>query len=208
MSLMKPKTRAVPPEAGFSIVEFLISTLITLSVCAAVFTILADTQRTASYQTEVQTTLENTRLAMDTIERYISQAGNDPLKVGFAGVTITSATQVRLRSDLTGSATGNSDKGDPDGDTSDSGEDVTIQYNSGARSIEIVPGGGSAQPIATYISDFSMQYFDATGPATTDGNAVHKVRVSITGATTLPNPKTGQIFSQQLSSDVSLPTRQ
>jgi len=195
-------------EAGFSIAEFLISTVILLGISAAVFTLLGDTQRSSSYQTEVQATLENTRIAMDTVERYIRQAGNDPKNVGFAGVTITSSTQIRLRSDLTGSAVGNSDKGDPDGDTNDSGEDVTIQYNAGSRSIEVVPQGGTAQPIANYISAFSMQGYNSTGAVTTDGTQVKKIRVSITGSSTLPDPKTGETFSLQLASDVQLATRQ
>ena len=198
----------VSSETWFSLAEFLISTLILLTMCAAVFTMLADTQRAATYQTEVQAVMENTRIALDTVERYIRQAGNDPKKVGFAGVTITSSTQVRLRSDLTGSAAGYPDKGDPDGDTSDSGEDVTVQYNSGAKSVEIVPNGGSAQPIANYISAFSMEYYDAAGATTNNGTNVRKIRVSITGATTLPNPKTGKIFSLQLTSDFQLTTRQ
>src|SRR5262245_57663476 len=195
-------------EAGFSIVEFLISTVILLGICASVFTMMGDTQRTSSYQTEVQATLENTRIAMDTVERYIRQAGNDPKTIGFAGVTVTSTTQIRFRSDLTGSAVGNSDKGDPDGDTNDAGEDVTIQYNASSRSIEVVPNGGSAQPIANYISAFTMECYDSAGAITTTGSNVKKIRVSITGSTTLPDPKTGQTFSLQVASDVQLATRQ
>ncbi len=76
--------------------------------------------------------MENTRVAMGTLERYIVQAGNNPRSAAFAPVTITSATQVRLCSDLTGSAGGN--QGDPDGDILDANEDVTIRYNATGRS--------------------------------------------------------------------------
>jgi Tfp pilus assembly protein PilW len=195
-------------ESGFSLVEFLIGTLVLLVISASIFSMLAETQQTASYQTETQAVLDNSRIAMDTIGRYIRQAANDPTGAGFPGVTIVSATEVRIQSDLTGSAPGNPDKGDPDGDTADSGEDVTIRYNSGARSIDLIPGGGAAQSIANYISAFSMTYFDAAGASTTDGAAVRKVRISITGATTLPHPRTGQIFSIQQNSDVQLASRQ
>jgi type II secretory pathway pseudopilin PulG len=196
------------PEGGFSIVEFLVSTLVLLAISAATFTMLARTQRASVYQTEVQAVLENSRIAMETAERLIRQAGNDPLNTGFAGVTITDATHVRLRSDLTGAAAGNPDKGDPDGDTNDSGEDVTLQYNSGTSSVEIVPNGGSAQPIANYITNFSMQYFDANGTATSDGTAVRRVRISLTAGTTLAHPQTGKTYSLQVASDVQLTTRQ
>jgi len=193
-------------ERGFSLVELMISTLVVLTISAAVFNLLAETQRSASYQAEMHGVTDNTRIAMETIERYIRQAGNDPLNAGFAGVTVISATSVRLRSDVTGSAGG--DQGDPDGDSTDSGEDVTVQLNAGNNSIEVAPSGGAAQAIANYISGLTLEYYDANGALTNVGSAVRKIGVTITGATTLPNPQTGQIFSIQLRSDVQIASRQ
>lgn len=194
---------------GFSLVEFLLSTLILFVVAGAIFGLLAQTQRTASYQSEVQGVLENTRIAMETVERIIQQAGNDPSQTGFEGITITSATEVRVRSDLTGSGgLGSPDKGDPDGDTNDSGEDVTIRYNATARTIELIPAGGTATAIASNISAFDLQYLDPTGTATTVGNDVRRVTISLTGRASVPDPQTGQFFSLQLSGDVQLATRQ
>lgn len=199
---------AASGEAGFSLVEFLMSTLILLAVSAAVFTMMAETQRTATYQTEVQGVLENSRIAMDTLERYIKQVGNNPSSAAFEPVTVTSSTQVRLRSDLTGSATGQSDKGDPDGDTSDVGEDVTISYDATSRQIRVTPQGGAAQPIADYISAFTLDYYDESGTATTVGANVRKIRITITGSSTLAHPQTGKTYGVQLQSDVQIANRQ
>ena len=69
-------------ESGFSLVEFLLSTFILLVVASAVFAMLSQTQRAASYQAEVQAVMDNARTAMDTVERTIRQAGNDPGKPG------------------------------------------------------------------------------------------------------------------------------
>ncbi len=194
---------------GFSLVEFLLATLVLFVVAGAIFGLLAQTQRTASYQTEVQAVLENTRIAMETVQRIIRQAGNDPHHVGFDGITITSSTEVEVRSDLTGSGgVGNGDRGDPDGDTSDSGEDVTIRYNATAHTIELVPQGGTATAIATNIYAFDMQYLDPTGTATLVGSAVRRVTISLTGASALPDPQTGQVFSLQLTGDVQIANRQ
>jgi Tfp pilus assembly protein PilW len=194
--------------AGFSLVEFMMATGILLVITASIFSMLGDTQRAASFQTEVQAVLDNTRIAMDTLERALRQAGNDPLGVGFEGLTIVSATEVRVRSDLTGSAGPTfPDKGDPDGDTSDSGEDLTIRYNSTGRSIEVTPTGATAQPIANYISAFSMQYFDGAGGTAATGSGVRRVSITITGTTTIPDPQTRQLYSMQLKSDVQLATR-
>jgi Tfp pilus assembly protein PilW len=195
-------------EQGFSLVEFLISSLIVLVMATSVFDLLNHMQRTASYQTEVQGVLENTRMAMETVERILEQAGNDPSGAGFPGITITSATEVRVCSDLTGSAgPGSPDKGDPDGDIDDANEDVTIRFNASDQSIELIPAGGSAQPIASNISAFAMQYFDSNGVATSSGNDVRRIRVSLTGTSPFPDPQTRQVFCIQISSDVQLAAR-
>jgi Tfp pilus assembly protein PilW len=189
-------------DSGFSLVEFVISSAILLAICASIFSVLAETQRSAGYQSEVQSVLENTRMALETVERFIRQAGNDPAGTGLAGLTIMSSSEIRLRSDLTGSA--GADKGDPDGDTSDSGEDVTIRYDGSARSLEIIPHPGSAQAVANHVAAFSMQYYDSAGAPTTAGAEVRRIRIDITGATTLASPQTGEIFGLKLASDVQL----
>ena len=89
-------------EAGFSLVEFLISSTILVVLGASVFSTITDLGRTASYQTEVQNVLQNARIGMDTLARHIKQAGNNPLSAAFEGITIGSSTQVQIRADLTG----------------------------------------------------------------------------------------------------------
>jgi type II secretory pathway pseudopilin PulG len=194
-------------EAGFSLVEFLISSTILVVLGASVFSAITDIGRTASYQTEVQTVLQNTRVGMDTIARRIKQAGNNPLSAAFEGITIGGAHQVQIRSDLTGSAPGQPNKGDPDGDTNDLDENVTFRYDANGRAIEMVLGDGTVCRIANYISAFSMQYFDATGSATAVGANVRRIRVAISGATTLANPKTGQTYGITLTEDIDVSTR-
>ncbi len=194
-------------EAGFTLAELLVSSLLLLLISASVFNSLAESQSASSYQIEVQAVLDNTRVVLETVERYIRQAGNDPYRTGFPGITIAGDSEINLKSDLTGSS-GNPDKGDPDGDILDSGEDVTIRYNAAARSVELVPAGGSAQAIAGYISAFSMQYYDAAGAVTAAGDRVRRIKVRVSGASTVPNPKTGKIFGITLTGDILIAGRQ
>jgi Tfp pilus assembly protein PilW len=193
---------------GFSLAEFLISTLVTLLISAAVFSIVGETQWAAAYQTEVQAALCNARLAITAVDRHIRQAGNDPLGAGFQGITIISPTEVHVRSDLTGSAgPGNPDKGDPDGDINDSGEDVAIRYNAAARSLELVPAGGSAQTIADSISGFSMQYYDGAGAITNLGANVRRINVTVSACAAVPSQQTHEVYGVTLNSDVHIATR-
>jgi Tfp pilus assembly protein PilW len=190
---------------GFSLVEFLVSVVILMVLSAGIFTMLTDAQGTTGYQTEVLSTMENTRIAMSVLGRYIVQAGNNPKEAAFTPVTITSATQVQLCSDLTGSAGGS--QGDPDGDILDSDENITIRYNSNARTIELVDGSGTSRNLARNISAFSMTYLDATGASTSNGANVRSVRIAISGASNVANPRTQKTFGQTLTGVFTLPNR-
>jgi type II secretory pathway pseudopilin PulG len=194
-------------QAGFGLAEFLMSLLILLIAALSVFGMLKDVQRSAGYQTEVQSVLNNTRLAIQTIGRTLRQAGNDPLGRGQYGITIVSATEVRVKSDLTGSAgAGNPDKGDPDGDTFDSGEDLTIRYNSATRSLEIVTESGAVQIVAGYISGISFRYYDSSGGPAATGNEVRRINVTVSGTSLLPDPVTRRSFGVRLNSDFQVAT--
>ena len=199
-SVSLPFYRSTP---GFSLVEFMLCLLILLVVAGSVFGILNQTQRTAGYQLEVQGVLEGTRYSMMTIERLLQQAGNDPLGVGFPGLSELTPTHVHVRADLTGSAgAGNpadADKGDPDGDTMDSGEDVTINFDAGAGTIQI-----NGQPIASNISSLSMEYFDKNGGAAVSGDQVTRIRITLAGRSPTADPQTHKTFAIQIVSDVQL----
>jgi len=194
-------------ESGFTLAEFLTSALILLVISASVFRELSDTQSSAAYQSEVQAVLDNTRIAMQLVERQIRQAGNDPFQTGISGITIISASQLRTQSDVTGSCgAGNPDKGDPDGDITDSNEDVTIRYNEAARTLELVPDGGPAQIVAGYISGLSFQYFDTDGNVTGIGSEVRRITVTISGSGLQPNPQTHEQFGVQITSNIEIAT--
>jgi prepilin-type N-terminal cleavage/methylation domain-containing protein len=197
--------KGVLAENGFTLTEFLISSVVILSLSAGIFTMLTDVQSNSGYQTEVVNVMENTRVAMNTLGRLIVQAGSNPNAPFFTPVTITSNTKVRLCADLTGSSGGN--QGDPDQDILDADEDVTIQYNSGGRTIELVDKDANVKTLARYISAFSLQYFDQNGTATTVGTDVRMIRVTITGSSTVANPRTKTTFGQTVTSDFYLPNR-
>jgi hypothetical protein len=198
-------SKIIREEGGLALAEFLISTAIVMTLSAGLFNMLTDAQSTSGYHTEVLGVTENTRVAMSTIGRFISQAGNNPLGAAITPVTITSATQVQLCADLTGSAGGG--QGDPDGDILDANENVTIRYSPNDRSIELVDGNGTVQTLANYISDFSLEYLDAGGNVTAIGANVRTIRVSISGSSTAANPRTKKTFGFTIAGDFTMPNR-
>ncbi len=196
--------KAKNDQRGFTLAEFLIASLILLIVASAAFRLLSGIQRVASYQAEVQSVLNNTRIAMQTVERYVRQAGNDPLKTGFSGITIVSASEIQIQSDRTGSS--GAAKGDPDGDVDDPGENITIRYNRTSKSLEVVPQGGPAQIVANHISDLSMECYDAEGNLTTSGNQVRRINIAISGSTLQPDPDTHRPFGVTLRQNIRVLT--
>lgn len=196
-------------ESGFTLAELLAAVTVLLIFAASAFGVLADIQRTAAFQSEIQQVLENTRMALETATRYLRHCGNDPHASRFDALEIIDHATVRLRSDVTGSrGPADPDKGDPDGDTSDATEDVTLSYNAGAQTLEVAAPGGGAQVVATNISAFSLEYRDSAGAPTNAGGAVHVVRVNLTGKSGLRDPRTRQYFSLALASDVQIAARQ
>lgn len=202
--------RAVNPfgfqsQSGFTLAEFLIVATVSLVISSSIFSMLFELQNAGSNQAEVQSVLGNAHSAMLTVERYIRQAGNDPLGIGVTGITIVSGEEIQVRSDLTGSAgPSNPDKGDPDGDVDDSGESVVIRYNSRTRSLEIVPEGGSAQIVAGFITGLAFQFYDSDGNLTSTSKDVRKVGITMSAAGVQPDQRTGKVFGMQIKSEIEI----
>jgi type II secretory pathway pseudopilin PulG len=190
-------------ESGFALTEFLISTVVILVLSAGLFTMLTDVQSTAGYQTEVLNVMENTRTAMNIIGRDIMQVGNNPRSAVFTPIPMASATQVQICADLTGLAGGS--QGDPDGDVLDENEDIIIRHNQSNRSIELVAANGTVQTLADHISGLTLQYLDADGNTTTVPANVRLIRVSISGSSTVANPRTRKTFGLTITGDFTLP---
>jgi hypothetical protein len=194
-------------ESGFSLMEFTVSAVILLVLSIVIFSTLNKIQCTAAYQADTQAVLDNTRIALQVVERCIRQSGNDPFHSGFNAISVVSSSEMRIRSDITGSADpGNSNKGDPDGDINDSGEDLTIRYNSNKRRIEMISPNGPAQIIADNIAGFSLQYFDTEGNETHTGKDVRKIKVTISGSAVQKDMQTEELFGVQMESTTRILT--
>jgi type II secretory pathway pseudopilin PulG len=192
-------------SGGFALAEFLVATVILAVLSTWIFGVLMDVQKAAAQRLGLDAAMENARMAMDAVTRVIRQAGNDPLAAGFTPLTACGNTELRVRSDLTGSGgPSDPDKGDPDGDTSDSGEDVTIRFNAPAGTLEFVPDGGVAQAVAGQISRFSIKYWDAYGSVAAHCDEARRVSLSITSFSAQADPRTGRQFSITVNSDIRL----
>jgi len=188
-------------NGGFSLVELLMATLVLGILAASLFPLLNDFQRETAYRSETQAVVDNIRIAIETLEKYIRQAGNDPYGTGFQSITIVSNQAVTVRSDLKGSH--GSDKGDPNGDVTGPDENVTLRFNPANQSVEVV-SGGTAQIVCNRINDLKFRYYDADGNLTMDGSKVRRIAVTISGRAGWPNPVTRKVFGIELEREIRI----
>ncbi|MDI9612704.1 MAG: hypothetical protein QM330_06520 [Acidobacteriota bacterium] len=191
-------------EEGFSLAELLVCLVIFFVLGAALFALLGELQQKAAFQAEMRSVVQDTRLALDTVERFVRQAGNDPLGTGIEGITLRAPASVAIRTDVKGEAGG--DKGDPDGDSGDSDEDVFLRFNPTAGTLEIVSGSGPPQIVTSRISDLELRYYNESGGIAAGDERVHRIGITLRGATLFANPRTGRRHGVELEGEVRVRT--
>ena len=196
--MSKLKIRPKNDNAGFTLVELMITLVIAGIISAALYATYLAQQRSYIAQEAVAEMQQNIRAAMMLMTRDIRMAGYDPM--GGSGATIVSASvnQLRFTMDL-----------NADGDTSDANEDVTYGFGGGdadsngnqdddnnADGIADAGyadlgrnAGGGFQPVADNIQAIEFQYLDGSGATTTVPANIRAVRISILARASRPDRK-------------------
>ncbi len=151
------------------------------------------------------------RIAMNQIQSFLRQAGNDPSEIGLTPITIDNANQCTIRSDVTGSVpdTGGDPMyatGESDGTLANLYEQVTIRYAPDDDELFINVGGGE-QLLAEHMPLFELTFLDLQGNATADGNQIARVHIKMVVETSNSDLETGQVRTMTLESDVMVRTR-
>jgi len=162
-------------ERGFSLIELLISMAIGLSLIAAISSTFMIQRDSYNIQEQIIEATQTARVALNMLSREIHTAGYDPTGAGFYGITYNS-DELRILADL-----------DADGTTGGSNEDITYQYHSDYSQIRRKTGNGSFQPFAENIQNFTFEYLDSTGNATTSTASIRQMRISVTAKTEKPD---------------------
>ncbi|MBM3792319.1 MAG: hypothetical protein FJW35_18490 [Acidobacteria bacterium] len=171
------RPRPAGPEAGFSLTEALISSVMLLVLALAAVDSMTAVQRVAALQHDFHGALESAVICSDVLERVTRQCGNDPHEAGIEAFSLLGGGAVRLRSDTTGTSA--PDRGDPDGDTDDSYEDIIIRRNPAADTIEVTTVRGGLQTIAENITELGIAFLDAAGSTTASCSGATRARITI-----------------------------
>jgi type IV pilus assembly protein PilW len=195
-------------NAGFTLVELMVSMAIGLVVLAAITTTFTVQTRQNSAEEQLGQLQQNVRAGIDLMLREIKMAKYDPAATAFPagtyGVTY-SATQLQVKSDIDGS-------GGLDTSTSGSVENIIYAWDSAnLRITRQLGSSGTPEVLADNVTAFTFNYYDANGTAVTSsassGN-IRKVTLSITARTARPDPSyptNGGYRTYQISADVTPP---
>lgn len=142
---------------GFTIVELLVSILVSMIVLAAVSAAFIVQDKSFAKQEQVIDAHENARAAIQLMMKELLMAGYDPTGGASAGILLADSNTVRFTMDTNNSGNG-------DGDVADSNEDITYALDTAENQItRKVGSSGTPQPIAENIEALAFSYFDRNG---------------------------------------------
>lgn len=177
-------------NAGFTLVELLVALALSLVVLTSVSNAFISQRKTYDAQEQMTEMIQGTRAVMEIITREIKLAGFDPTGNAFDGSAGPypipySTSQLEIRADLDGDGTAAA------GDTNE-----LIIYSHDGTDLELDRNAGQsfsyAKLLAENIEDFSFDYLDKDGNATTTAADIRMVEIAITARTAKPDPNYGQ----------------
>jgi len=189
-------------EAGFSLVEVIVSLALVLLLFTGVASFLVQSSQANTAEQMATTIQSDARSSLGIVENALRSAGWDPRNVGITAVALDPTPTgtdnfIEVFADL-----------NEDGDTLDFGEDVTIRHH--ANRLEWRRTYDTSQPFETLAEDVTD---DADGdgviePLFTPDSTTSPTRITvkITTRSTVPDPRTGQYLRSTVSSDVVLRT--
>jgi len=176
---------------GFSLIEMLIAMTVGLVVLGAMYNVFTIQNKAFGNQEEIVAMQQGVRAAMDMLAREVGMAGYDPVGVNsdtdgandFSGVTV-SGSQLQIKADMRGA----NPNDPPDGIIQATSQENTVYvFNAANKRITRNIGAG-AQPFAENIDAFTFEYLDGSGSVTAASADVRRIRITITGRTTRPDP--------------------
>ncbi len=196
---------------GFTSVEALIAIVVFLVLLGAIMSTFYQSQKLYTSQHDLIEASQVGRVAMNQIQSFLRQAGNDPNNIGLTPITIDNPNQMTIFSDVTGAVPATSGlpmeaTGEADGTLTNLYEQVTIRYDPGTEELFINVGNGE-QSLAENVSVFNCTFYDMQGNVTTDGNQIARVHIELAIESENPDQQTGSVNSVTLVSDVMVRTQ-
>ena len=197
----------IKKQAGFTIVELLVSILLTSIIMTAVYSVYRVQTHSAKVQESRLEAQEYARSVLDMMVREIRNAGYAPTGAACAVVAAASAQSLQFLYD----ANADGDCGDPD-------EDITYTFATTGCSggLGNVTRNGSDNPLTNcnVTTSFSLSYFKQDGTALTslplsaaDLLTIQRVLITLTVQSLKPDTEFGSQLTVTMTSNADLRNR-
>ena len=187
-------------ENGFTLIELLVAMAITAVVAAAIYSVYHTQQRTYLAQQEIVAMQQNLRAAMQLMEREIRMAGYGLNDGSGEGIEAANADSIRFVMDINDGSDNDADgiideydeMGYGDGDTDDTGEDITyLRADPDGDGVYDLfrrdASAGADQILAKGVDALDLVYLDETGSVTADLKKIRSVQVTMVVRTARPD---------------------
>lgn len=201
---------ALQREGGFTLVEFMIASLIMAIVLGGTVALATQIQQAFQADLDDAAVQQEARFALDWIARELRSAGSDPYNV-----ILPNSLEIQI--DPNGGADNNdsirlqSDAFPADGAIDDVGEDITLALDAANRVItraDLLAADPAAVAMTDAIfMDLAFTPLNDAGAAEADSELVTMVRVAVTAQSRGRNASTGAFTTFTLSTDVRLRVR-
>jgi Tfp pilus assembly protein PilW len=204
------RQRLLEGEGGFTLVEFIVSSLIMMIVLGGSLTLATQIQQGYQFHADDMVVEQEARYALGWIARDLRSAGSDPYNV--------IALNQGILLDPNGGANADdsirilADINPTDGDITDAGEAVTIALDPINRVITRADTNSAAPAAAamtdTIFTDLSFTFLDASRTVTTNSDLVAYIHVQVTARSRGRNAQAaGGYTTATLATDVRVRTR-
>jgi prepilin-type N-terminal cleavage/methylation domain-containing protein len=212
---VQPPRRRLQAEGGFTLIEFMIASLIMAIVLGSTVGLATQIQQAFQADLDDAAVQQEARFALEWIGRELRSAASDPYNAVVPGQEIwidpngvgagnDNNDSIRYQSDTSG-ATADLP---PDGDDLDPGERVQLAFDSVNRVITRADlNAADPAPVAmtdAIFTDLSFTPLNDAGAVTANGSLVSSVRVSVTATSRGRNASTGAFTSFTLTTQVRL----
>ena len=199
-------------ESGFTLVEFIISSLMMMIVMGGTLLLATRIQEGYQFQTDDTVVEQEARYALDWIARDLRSAASDPYNVIPNNQSIfldpnggaNNDDSIRIQADISPNG--------PDGDIADAGENITIALDTVNRVITRADTN-SAAPAAvamtdTIFTDLSFTFLDASRTVTATSDLIAYIQVQVTAQSRGRNAQAaGGFTTATLGTEVRVRTR-
>ena len=233
ISALSPRVALDGPESGFTLVEVLVSILMTSLIVSAIYSIFRVQTHSVKLQENRLEAQEYTRNVLDIMIREIRNAAYNPLGAtlgascgggvlpGAPAIITATGTAITFTYDFRGSAASS----DPDGDCNDPNEEITYQYESPGpqncvsgfgdvtRGAKDEGGSFATQPLTdcnVATGGFTLTYYvqnSSTAMSPIVAANVQRVQVTLTVQSKNPDQQFGGQLNATMTSNADLRNR-